>query len=251
MNVSTIVLTAVLALLSIQSVWTQESVRVADGGTLSPGQRTRIEVTGTLQQAGDVEISLAYPIQLLRIRSVQGGAAFAMSCPSPSTQRTGAAGGMDTVRFRCRSTNSGVDVVIAALEVEALIDAKGTAEIVPVGLQRDGVRQEAVAYTRGTVTIVGGDDVGFVLREGFTGNYPNPMSAQSDFIFTVLEAETVQLMIRNLQGRLVRDIGSIEATAGENRYALTVGRNELSQGAYVMQLITSRGSYLHPFMILD
>lgn len=51
-----------------------ESVRIeAPTGPLTSGQQVRLQVVGTIERAGVVEIELQYPATLLRVESVVGG----------------------------------------------------------------------------------------------------------------------------------------------------------------------------------
>ncbi len=229
-----------------------ESVRIeAPTGPLTSGQQVRLQVVGTIERAGVVEIELQYPATLLRVESVVGGSGFLMTCPEAQIISSTIASGVGSLRFRCTTTTAGTDQPIAEVIGQVLVGASGTGSVVPTAYALDYVPQTGVTFSGADIDVQSQDDIGITLREGITGNYPNPMGAETRFVYTVLEAQPVQLSIRNLQGRLVRDLGTIEAAAGENQYLLLVAPNELSQGAYVLQVTTRRGSYLHPFMKLS
>lgn len=229
-----------------------ESVRIEPvAGSLQPGQEVRLRVVGTIERAGVVEIELQYPATLLRVESVVGGSGFLMTCPDAQIVSNTITAGTGSVRFLCKATSAGTDEQIAEVVGTALRGASGTGSVVPTAYSLDYVPQSGVTFSGTEIEVESQDAIGITLREGITGNYPNPMGAETRFVFTVLEAEPVQLSVRNLQGRLVRDLGTVDATAGENQYVLVVGPNELSQGAYVLQVTTRRGTYLHPFMKLD
>lgn len=229
-----------------------ESVRVeSSSGPLQPGQQIRLRIIGTAERDGVVEIELQYPATLLRLESVVGGSGYLMTCPEAQIVASTIASGVGSFRFLCKTTVTGTNQLFAEVVGQVLAGASGTGVVVPTAYALDYVPQTNVTFTGTEVYVESTDDIGITLREGITGNYPNPMGSETRFVFTVLEAQPVQLSIRNLQGRLVRDLGTLDATAGENQYVLVIGPNELSQGAYVLQVTTRRGSYLHAFMKLD
>jgi len=246
---SCILITLLLILLPALAVG-QDVVTVPDVGTMRSGEIRRVTVTGSIETAGVIEITLDYPADLIRIRRVEGGAALAYTCPQAIIMNDTVAGTTGSITFRCDSTTAGTPIDLFVLEVEALYGASGTGQITPTVFRRDFVSIPGFTGTGGTVTVEG-DHLVESRAEGWTGNYPNPMSTHSRFVFTMRDAGPVQLIVRNLQGRSVLELGTVQATAGENTYELVVGLNDLAQGAYVMQLITERDSYLHPFMVLD
>ena len=229
----------------------QDAVMVPDVGTMQQGDIQRITVTGTIERAGVIEVTLDYPADIVRIRRVEGGAALAYTCPQAIIMADTIAGTTGSITFRCDSTNAGTNTGLFVVELEALYGRTGTGQIVASKLRRDYVDVPQFRVTPGSVTVEGEQTLRPTQKEGWTGNYPNPFSTRSRFVFTMREAGSVQMIVRNLQGRSVYEIGSIQATAGENAYELEIGLNDLAQGAYVMQLITDRGSYLHPFVVLD
>ncbi len=243
-------LIALLLLLPTLAV-AQDVVSVPDLGTMEPGTIQRVTVTGTIERPGVIEVTLDYPADLVRIRRIEGGAALAYTCPQAVIMADTVDATTGSITFRCDSTQAGTAINLFVLEVEALYGVAGTGTITPSRLRLDFVNQPDFVGTGGTVTVEGGDPLVQTKREGWTGNYPNPFSTRSRFVFTMREAGSVQLIIRNLQGRSIMELGTMQAAAGENEYELVIGLNDLAQGAYLMQLITERDSYIHPFMVLD
>ena len=228
-----------------------DAVRIPDVGNLLRGEVRRVVVAGTVDRAGVVEVTLEYAANLVRIRSVEGGSGFAFTCPQAIISSNTFVGTTGTMVVRCDSTLAGQDGNLFVLEIEALHGVGGAGVILPTLFRRDYVEVPGAVLESGTVRIEGDADIVFTTAEGFTGNYPNPFSTQSRFVFTMNQAGRVHLQVRSLQGRSVLDLGSVDATAGENSYELQINVNDLSQGAYVMQMITDRGSYLQPFVVLD
>ena len=246
---SCILITLLLLLPALAAA--QDVVTVPDIGTMQPGEIRRVTVTGTIQRPRVIEITLAYPADLVRIRRIEGGAALAYTCPQAVIMADTVAQTTGSITFRCDSTQPGTNIELFVLEVEALYGTSGSGVITPTRFRRDFVDVPEFTGTGGNVSVEGGEPLVQTRRDGWTGNYPNPFSTRSRFVFTMQEAGSVQLIVRNLQGRSVLELGSVQATAGENEYELLIGVNDLAQGGYVMQLITDRGSYLHPFMVLD
>lgn len=244
--------TLILLLLVMPAVLAaQDAVTVPDLGTLAPGTTQRVTVTGTIQRSGVVEITMDYPANLVRIRRVEGGATLAFTCPQANIDRDTLSGTTGSITFSCGTTEAGANRELCVLVVEALYGVAGTGSITPTRLRLDFVDLPNFVGTGGSVSVGGGDPLTQTRREGWTGNYPNPFSTTSRFVFTMQEAGPVTLIVRNLQGRTVQELGTIQAMAGENEYEFVIGLNELAQGAYLMQMVTDRDAYYHPFMVLD
>lgn len=243
-------LTVLLFLFAALTAAAQDAIVVPP---LTQGERgtvVRITVSGTITQTGTSQVSLSYPADVIRIVAIEGGEQYAYRCPSmlifgtsvdkPSTGR---------LTFQCEdvvATNNG-DLFVVVAEY-----LRGPGTIGPmqaISLVLNGAQAGNATFTSGNVEALG-TPIKYEPSEGFTGNYPNPFAIGSDFVFQMERAGSVRLVVLNPQGRLVLDLGNLDATAGENSYSFQPEGWELAQGAYLMQLVTDRGVYLHPFVVV-
>jgi hypothetical protein len=68
-------------------------------------------------------------------------------------------------------------------------------------------------------------------------NYPNPFSSETTLSFTLPEAGTVVIRVRDARGRLVQEIGSSNYAAGLHELQLLT--DTWQDGAYQLELIYS------------
>lgn len=228
-----------------------DAVRLPDVGVMLPGEIRTVTARGSFDRSGTIEVTMDYPADLVRIRQVYGGPAFAYRCDTALIVRDTIVGRLGTIVVLCDSTVTATDADLFAIEIEALHGAVGMGLVVPTRFRLDYVDQPQAELSGGSVSIEGLPDVSERLIDGVTGNYPNPMATFSRFVFTLQQAGTARFAVLNLQGRSVLDLGAVEGTAGENTLELRVHANELAQGAYVLQMVTDRGVVLHSFMVLD
>lgn len=249
---TTNVLTLLTLLLAFPvAAWSTHAVRLPDIGVLQPGEIRSVVARGTIDRAGVVEVTFDYPADLVRIRSVSGGPDVAYRCPLAVIVKDTIVGRTGSIVVICDSAVAVTDADLFSVEIEALHGAVGMGLVVPTRFRLDYVDQPQTEFSGGSVSIEGNPDVLERLTDGITGNYPNPMSTDSRFVFTLQQAGVARFAVLNLQGRSVLDLGSVEGTAGENTLEVRVHSNELAQGAYVMQMVTDRGVVLHTFMVLD
>jgi hypothetical protein len=83
-------------------------------------------------------------------------------------------------------------------------------------------------------------------QEGSTVTiYPNPVKSSFTLTYNANTVETVSVRIFNSKGSLVYQYG-LSAQTGVNQY--TVPAASLAQGIYVVQVVSSTGSYTARFV---
>ena len=243
--------TIIALIASVVVSFAADAVRLPAQSIVTRGAVTAIPVTGTLSIPGTVRITMTYPANILRILSVVGGDSYLFRCNSVQIIADSILSGTTgQLTIQCSDVVAGTDAPLFDLIVEGLFNPEQSGQIIPNALIANGNDSTGAELIPGVATLAGDSPIRPTVKEGFTGNYPNPFNASSRFVFTMKQPGQVSLIIRNLQGRVVSTIGSVEVTAGENAYFFEPEAYELAQGTYVMQLTTDRGVYHHSFVVL-
>jgi hypothetical protein len=242
-------LAVLLLTVLVSSGTAADTLRVPDVTTLQQGQRARIAVTGTIETSFPGRITLQYPADVIRILSVVGGEGSAWQCPvvqinSNTTDRT-----VGTLVVQCEDVRAVRADTIFVIEVEALFGAPRTGPLRPLLHVVGGDTLSNAVLAGGRVDLEG-DGPLYQPREALVGNYPNPFSTTTSFVYIMLESGPVTFVIRNLNGRLIREYEPVNSSEGENTFAFDASKEQLSQGVYLVELRTERGSYVRPFMVL-
>ena len=217
------------------------------------GNRGSVEVvtvTGTLDASGNTKIVLEYPADVIKIRKVIGGEGFALLCPSvliaTDSMVTSTTGRVTLECWNVQPTN---DKELFAMEIEFLAGPGTSGVLRAVGLERNGTNVADVQLSQASVTANGAVAKSESL-EGVTGNYPNPFSSSTDFVFRLAEPSVVHLSIHSLDGRRLLDLQTMQASAGENVYHFAPNAWDVSSGPYIFSVETETFTYLHQFMVL-
>lgn len=214
------------------------------------GTVVRIPVTGTISATGTSQVSLSYPADVIRVRSIEGGEQYAYRCENMLIYGTSIEEpAVGRLTFQCDDVVATSNGALFDVVVEVLQGPGTVGSLQATSLVLNGTTIDAPTLVSGLVEALGAP-YNFEINEGFVGNYPNPFAATSSFVFQLEKAGTVRFTVLNPQGRKVLDAGSMEATAGENSYNLQTEGWELAQGTYLMQMVTDRGAYLHPFVVV-
>lgn len=220
---------------------------------LTQGERgaiIRIPVSGTITQSGTSQVGLSFPADVIRIRSVEGGEQFAYHCEQLLLTNVDVSSGtIGTMTVQCEDVSSTNDGPLFEIVAEVLRGPGTNGPVQATNLVLNGTPIQNVTFVPGAVEAIG-EPVLPRTTEGFTGNYPNPFSKSSTFVFQIEKPGTATLAVRSLQGRLVLDLGTVNVTAGENHYQFSPEGWELAQGPYMMQLVTERDQYVHAFMVV-
>ncbi|MBC8124405.1 MAG: T9SS type A sorting domain-containing protein [Candidatus Kapabacteria bacterium] len=219
--------------------------------TLQVGQRVRVAVIGTLEQGGDIKITFRYNPTVMRIVGSQGSTTNAFRCSQ-----------LTVVEDRVESATSAIYTVGCPFSVSIANDTLLTLDLEGIGgsdtvgflqaekIEANGVEVVGAMFNSGEVVRTGGITARQKVTMGITGNYPNPFSTHTRFVYTLDAPDVVTLFIRNAQGRLVKEIGPLNATAGENYYDYQPDLSQVANGAYLLQLTTTGGSYYHPMTVM-
>lgn len=220
---------------------------------LTQGERgaiIRILVSGTITQSGTSQVGLSFPADVIRIRSVEGGEQFAYHCAQlPVNTIDVSSGNIGTMTVQCEDVSATTNGPLFEIVAEVLRGPGTNGPLQATELVLNGTPIQNVTLVPGAVEAIG-EPVLPRVTEGFTGNYPNPFAKSSTFVFQMAEPGSVTLAVRSLQGRLVLDLGTVDVTAGENHYQFNPEGWELAQGPYMLQLVTERDQYVHPFMVV-
>jgi hypothetical protein len=220
---------------------------------LTQGERgaiIRIPVSGTITQSGTSQVGLSFPADVIRIRSVEGGEQFAYHCEQLLVNNVDvSSGSIGTMTVQCEDVSATTNGPLFEIVAEILRGPGTNGPVQATELVLNGTTIQNVTLVPGAVEAIG-EPVLPRVTEGFTGNYPNPFAKSSTFVFQVAKPGTATLAVRSIQGRLVLDLGTVNVTAGENQYQFNPEGWELAQGPYMMQLVTERDQYVHPFMVV-
>ncbi len=240
-----------VAVCAVAPIRAADEAFVPDLTTLQVGQRVRVAVIGTLEQGGDVKITLRYSPTVMRIMGSQGSGTNAFRCNQ-----------LNVVEDRVESAVSAVYIVGCPFTVSITNDTLLTLDIEGIGgadtigflrvekIEANGAEVVGAVFNAGVVVRTGGITTRQVMTNGITGNYPNPFSTHTRFVYTLDAPDVVRLIIRNAQGRLVKELGPFNATAGENHFDYEPDLSQLANGAYLLQLATTNGSYFHPMTVV-
>lgn len=244
---------AVLGILlgSAVSLFAFNEINVPQNLTLAVGQRIRVAVIGTLDVGGSIEVTFRYDPAVMRIAGANGGEGYGLRCVP-----------LDIVENQVESASSAVFTVRCPFSVSVANDTLVTLDFEGVGgedtvgfLRTDrvianGLELTDVAYNTGTVIRSGGVTTRQVVKEGITGNYPNPFTYRTRIVYVMDSAGPVKLIVRNAQGRLVQELATIDALAGENYLDYEHIAWQVAGGAYILQMTTDAGTYYHMMTVM-
>lgn len=214
------------------------------------GAVVSVTVNGSLVANGHTRVVFEYPANVMRVRKVVGGNGFAFNCPTlfvGGDSLIGTTTGQLTVE--CWENVQASNTALFALEIEMLMGPGTEGVLKAVRFDRNKVPVTSAQLSQATITADGQAAVPDGV-EGITGNYPNPFVDNSEFVFSLVEPGPVHLSIHTLSGRMVYDLGTIQATAGENHYHFSGAVWELASGPYIMVMETEIQSFMYQFMIL-
>ncbi|HLP27813.1 MAG TPA: T9SS type A sorting domain-containing protein [Candidatus Didemnitutus sp.] len=236
---------------SAASMLAQNEINVPQNITLSVGERVRVAVIGTLDEGGSLEVTFRYDPAVIRILGANGGEGFALRC-NP----------LEVVENRVESASSAVFTVLCPFSVTigndtlVTLDLEGIGGEDTVGFLRtdkviaNGLELNDVVYNTGTVVRIGGVTTRQVVKEGITGNYPNPFASRTRIVYVMDAAGPVKFIVRNAQGRLVQELTPIEAQAGENSFDYEQVAWQVAGGVYILQMTTEAGTYYHTMTVM-
>lgn len=229
----------------------EDTIRVPQETVLMRGQTAGINVSGSLSQNGQTQLTIRYPRSVISVKGARGADEFAFTCPNVtivSDIQTDDTTGV--VVLECNSVTPGQSVTILQLDVQALYGSDTEGLLIPQRLIVNGSEVSNVVFSQGTIRLTGGSRPSETSIEAITGNFPNPVNQHTEFIYIVNKDSNPQFAILNLRGQVVKDLGAVAGIKGENRLNVEFMQNELGQGLYVMRMITDLGAYFYTFMKL-
>ncbi|MCX6140759.1 MAG: T9SS type A sorting domain-containing protein [Candidatus Kapabacteria bacterium] len=218
--------------------------------TLGVGQRMTIAVVGSLDDGPVVRITFRYSPTVLRIVGSNGSGNYGLRC-APLT----------VIEDRVESVASAVYVVECQFSVMKTNDTLLTLVVEGVGgtdttgfLRADKIEINGIeklgSFNSGEIIRTGGVVAKPVVKEGVTGNYPNPFSSRTRFVYVLEAPGPVSFSIRNAQGGLVQELPTVTGTAGENYLDYELVTWQVANGAYLLQMTTDLGTYFHPMTVM-
>ncbi len=218
---------------------------------LEPGSVSRIAITGSLPQGGDVVITIRYNPSVMRIIGARGAETYALRCAQPEiSQPQILTASKAIITIRCPFSVGIANDTIVGLDVQGVIgvDSVGTLSVDTVSV--NGSPLADLQATACEVRRGGGVLGGYTIAQGITGTYPNPFRERTRVVFVMRAPGTVRCALRTYQGRIVTEVSPFEATAGENSVELAIVPWEVAAGAYVLTLTTDEGTYYHPVTVM-
>ncbi len=235
----------------VASLMAENEINVPQNITLSVGERARVAVVGTLDVGGSLEVTFRYDPAVMRILGANGGEGYGLRC-NP----------LEVVENRVESASSAVFTVRCPFSVTigndtlVTLDIEGIGGADTVGFLRtdkviaNGLELNNVVYNTGTVVRTGGVTARQVVKEGITGNYPNPFVSRTRIVYVIDAAGPVKFYVSNAQGRLMQELASIEAHAGENYLDYEQVAWQVAGGVYILQMTTEAGTYYHTMTVM-
>lgn len=219
--------------------------------TLSVGQRTTIAVTGTLDFGGTIRASIRYSPSVMRILSAHGSPGYAFQCLDVSIVENRVESPTSAVCVvECSYCISIEDDTLFTLAVEGVVGPDSSGALGIERLEANGVDVQGAVFNTGVVERRGGSTTSQTVIEGVTGNYPNPFSSRTRFVFVLQSPGIVRFLVRNTQGRIVIQLDPIIGVAGENVFDFEWDAWRYSSGVYVLQMDTDRGTYYHGMTVM-
>lgn len=227
------------------------SVKVPPVTTVTSGSPASIVILGRIDVSGTVTLTMRYPRHIVSVSGARGSASYGLQCDNISilsnTELNSTTG---ELVLECGAGSANASDTLFILDVTAMTSTMPIGELVPTKVNIDGSTVADAELVGGVIQLSGGSHQSPEALEGVTGNYPNPFGLTTRFVYAMSVAGPVSFTIVSSQGRIVKELSSAEATVGENTIDLTLQPNELSQGIYLLRMITDRGVYYHSFMIL-
>lgn len=218
---------------------------------LEPGVVRRVAITGSIPEGGTVSITIRYNPSVVQVVGAYGAESYALRCASPDLSTPVIASARSaTITVSCPFSVGISNDTLLTLDVQGVmgVDSVGT-----FGVDSIFINGAAVAGLQANVCEVvrsGGTLGRYTITQGITGTYPNPFRDRTRVVFVMRTPGNVRCALRTYQGRIVTEMPSIEATAGENAAELSIISWEVAAGAYVVTLTTDEGTYYHPVTVM-
>jgi hypothetical protein len=246
-----LILATYFALCLVVGLRAEDTISVPPETVLTRGQLAVIQVGGSLSQNGPTQLTLRYPKTVIAIQGARGADVYAFTCPNVtvvSDVQTDDTTG--EVTLECSNVTPGQSQIILLLDVLALYGSETEGLLSPQRLTVNGTEVSDAVFNSGIIRLTGGSQRSNQSIEAITGNFPNPFSLNTEFVYIVAEDSNPQFVILNVSGQIVKDLGTVASFKGENSIKVELQQNELGQGHYMIRMITDFGVYFYSFLKL-
>lgn len=250
-SVLRLILASYFTLCLVVGLQAEDTVTVQSESILTRGRVAVIEVGGSLSQSGQTQLTFRYPRTVIAIQGARGADVYAFQCPNitiiSDVQTDDTTG---EVILECSNVTPGQSQLVLLLDVLALYGRETEGLLSPLRLTVNGAEVSDVVFNPGRIRLTGGSKPSDRSIEAITGNYPNPFTLSTEFVYIVAEDSSPQFVILNVSGQIVKDLGAITSFKGENSFKVELKQNEFGQGHYMIRMITDSGVYFYSFMKL-
>jgi hypothetical protein len=216
--------------------------------TIAAGERREIPLLGVIEAGGATTIKIRYTPSVVRILSARGDGTTSQYCASLELRDSIVSATEAYAIISCPYSRPAVGDTVCYLKLEGIGGPERTGQITIESVVAADVPYPITRSAGGTVNrtgpIVGGQRSDIAI----TGNYPNPFAQRTRIVFRVPIDEPVRFSMRTIQGRLIRS-WTVDATAGENSYDLTILSSEAASGMYILELRSLAGTAYHSMRV--
>jgi len=219
--------------------------------TLAAGERAEIAVFGSIEAGGSIRATMSYTPSVARIIGSRGSEGFAFRCQELTVVQNRVESSLRAVYIvECPYCVSISSDTLFTIVLEGLGGMDTTGMIRVEKLEINGAEAIDAQFNVGTIERTGGTTARSQTTEGITGTYPNPFVSHTRLVFSMSQPGIVRFAFRNAQGRLVRQLDQIQGIAGENTIDFDIEAWKVASGAYVLEMISDRGTYFHPMTVM-
>ncbi|MEY3385570.1 MAG: hypothetical protein RIR53_381 [Bacteroidota bacterium] len=240
-------LVALLAVvLSIPSIAAEFTL--PDTITIAAGERREIPLLGVIEAGGATTIKIRYTPGVVRILAARGDDKTSQYCQTINLRDSIVSGTEAWAILSCEYSRPAIGDTVCYLLLEGIGGPEQRGEVSVASVTAADVSFPVMRSSGGVVNrtgpIIGGQRSDIAI----TGNYPNPFAQRTRIVFRVPIDEPVYMSMRTIQGRLIRS-WTVNATAGENSYELTILPSEAASGMYILELRSLAGTAYHSMRV--
>jgi len=216
--------------------------------TIAAGQRREIPLLGVIEAGGATTIKIRYTPGVVRILSARGGTEASQYCEDIPFRDSIVSGTEAYAILSCEYSRPAIGDTVCFLLLEGIGGPERLGQIDVQSVVAEDVSYPITRSSGGVVNRTGPIIGGQRSEVSITGNYPNPFAQRTRIVFRVPIDEPVYLSMRTIQGRLIRS-WTVNASAGENSYDLTILPSEAASGMYILELRSLAGTAYHSMRV--
>jgi hypothetical protein len=215
---------------------------------VSAGQRVAIPVSGTLNTNGDhaVRIVLTYDPRVVDIVGAAAVPNGAFRGTVNVVDKSLTADQRARAVLDCRDVEPTVNGLICDVIIEGTYGPLDSGTIEPVQVEYDFVEQSGVTL-KGVIVLVDGQPPTRAFTDGIQGNYPNPFSESTTFVVTLGQRDVVTFSMFDTSGRDFGEPQTYTLDAGTHLIEFAPDVWKIGNGAWMVRMTTSTGTFVHPF----